>query len=51
MGLETRQVRAREATVEERERLWPRLTGRYGGYEVYRERTKRHIPIVILEPV
>ena len=51
VGQKIWQVRAREATFDERERLWPRLTSRYGGYEVYRERTERHIPVVILEPV
>ena len=48
---EVRRVRARDATPEECERLWPRLIGEYRGYEFYRERTSRHIPIVILEPV
>ena len=42
-------MRAREATVEERERLWPRLVAYYGGYQAYRERTDRHIPVVILD--
>ena len=51
LGAEIRQVRAREATPEERERLWPHLVTYYGGYQVYRERTDRHIPVVILEPV
>ena len=47
---EIRRVRARDATPEERERLWPRLASQYAGYDVYRERTDRHIPVVILEP-
>ncbi len=51
LGPEIREVNAREATPEERERLWPRLVTYYGGYQVYRERTDRHIPIVILEPI
>ena len=51
LGREIRQVKAREATPEERERLWPQLVSRYGGYDVYRERTERHIPVVILEMV
>jgi len=50
-GSEIRRVRAREATPEERERLWPFLASQYGGYQVYRERTDRHIPVIILEPV
>jgi deazaflavin-dependent oxidoreductase (nitroreductase family) len=51
LGSEIRTVRAREATSEERERLWSRLVTYYGGYQVYRERTERHIPVVILDPV
>jgi len=51
LGGETWRVRAREATVEERERLWPRLVTYYGGYQAYRERTDRHIPVVILDRV
>jgi hypothetical protein len=44
----TLSARAREATLQERERLWPRLASQYGGYQVYRERTDRYIPVVIL---
>ena len=51
LGPEIRLVKAREATSEERERLWPFLASQYGGYQVYRERTERHIPVIILEPV
>jgi len=51
VGAQIRQVKAREATVEERERLWPRIVTYYGGYQAYRERTERHIPVVILDPV
>jgi F420H(2)-dependent quinone reductase len=50
LGREVRRLKAREATPEECERLWPVLVSRYGGFEFYRERTDRHIPIVILEP-
>ena len=50
VGRELRQVRAREATVQECERLWPYVISQYGGYQAYRERTDRRIPIVILEP-
>ena len=49
LGSEIWTVRAREATSEERERLWPRLVTYYGGYQAYRERTDRHIPVVILD--
>jgi F420H(2)-dependent quinone reductase len=43
-------VLARVATPEERERLWPRAVEVWGPYESYQRRTKRQIPLVILEP-
>jgi len=50
-GRERVAVRAREATPEESEALWPRLLESYRSYESYRERAGRQIPIVLLEPV
>lgn len=44
-------VRAEKASSEEKERLWPRLVEMYGGYENYRRRTDREIPVVVLSPV
>jgi F420H(2)-dependent quinone reductase len=44
-------VWAEEAGSEERNRLWPELVEMYGGYEDYRRRTDREIPVVILHPV
>jgi F420H(2)-dependent quinone reductase len=49
VGSEHRAVRAREATAEERKRLWPKAVETYGGYAGYQERTDRVIPLVILE--
>jgi deazaflavin-dependent oxidoreductase (nitroreductase family) len=46
-----RQVRARDATDEERERLWPMMVDVYPPYEDYQRRTERKIPVVVLEPV
>jgi F420H(2)-dependent quinone reductase len=43
-------VRARVATPEERERLWPEVVKAYGGYAAYQKRTEREIPLVMLEP-
>jgi deazaflavin-dependent oxidoreductase (nitroreductase family) len=42
--------RARQATPEERERLWPKVVEMYGGYADYQTKTTREIPLVILEP-
>jgi F420H(2)-dependent quinone reductase len=50
IGSEHRNVHARVAAPEERERLWRLVVGVYGGYEGYRRRTEREIPLVVLEP-
>jgi F420H(2)-dependent quinone reductase len=50
VGPERRRVRAREATEEERTRLWPAVVGIYPDYAVYAERAERRIPLVVLEP-
>jgi deazaflavin-dependent oxidoreductase (nitroreductase family) len=48
---EIRQVRARVASDEERERLWPEFVAFYPGYEFFQGHAQgRKIPIVILEP-
>jgi len=43
------QVEAREATLEEREHLWPKLVALYPDYQNYQKRTTRTIPIVLLQ--
>jgi deazaflavin-dependent oxidoreductase (nitroreductase family) len=43
-------VRARIADPLERARLWPKAVEVYPGYEGYQRRTRREIPLVILEP-
>jgi F420H(2)-dependent quinone reductase len=50
VGSSRRSVRARVAEGEERERLWRLMVGVYPGYESYRRRTEREIPLVVLEP-
>ncbi len=51
IGSVVRKVRARVATDEERDRLWPKFVAFFSGYEFYRSNAKgRMIPIVILEP-
>jgi len=42
-------VKARRASEEECKLLWPRLIASYRSLATYRERTRREIPIVILE--
>ncbi|MDQ3913604.1 MAG: nitroreductase family deazaflavin-dependent oxidoreductase [Actinomycetota bacterium] len=50
IGQTTTRVRAVEAVGEERERLWAEIIRRDPGYEEYRLRTDRQIPVVLLEP-
>jgi deazaflavin-dependent oxidoreductase (nitroreductase family) len=50
MGGHDRPMRARTATAEEREDLWPRVVAAYKGYGAYQRRTGRTIPLVICEP-
>ncbi len=47
---ERRAMRARVATREEVERLWPLVVETYRSYERYRQRASREIPLVICEP-
>jgi deazaflavin-dependent oxidoreductase (nitroreductase family) len=50
IGSEVREVRARVATDEERDRLWPRFVAIFPGYDSYQRHAKgRKIPIVIFE--
>ena len=50
VGDEVRDVHAREANADERPRLWKKATEIYPGFDTYRERTDREIPIIVLEP-
>ena len=50
IGSERRAVVARQATAEEKQRLWPQLVSIYAPYEDYQRRTERDIPVVLLEP-
>lgn len=42
--------RASEATGPDWDRLWTVVTAAYPGYQVYRERTDRQIPLFVLRP-
>ena len=50
VGSRRLKVRAREATPEERRRLWPKAATYNPPWGRYRERTSRQIPLVLLEP-
>jgi deazaflavin-dependent oxidoreductase (nitroreductase family) len=49
MGGETRPMRARIASADEKSTLWPQVVAAYQGYAQYQTRTERDIPLVILE--
>lgn len=42
-------ARARTATPEEKPRLWEMMVSRWPAYADYQKRTKREIPVVVLE--
>ena len=45
-----RPVRARQASRDEAEQLWPRLLESYPPFRTYMTRTEREFPVMILEP-
>ncbi len=50
-GSVVRQVRARVATEEERDRLWPKFVAFFPTYDFYQQSAgERKIPVVVLEP-
>jgi deazaflavin-dependent oxidoreductase (nitroreductase family) len=51
IGSETRKLRARRASDEEKEKIWPKLNEVYPEYENYQARTARNIPVMFLEAV
>jgi deazaflavin-dependent oxidoreductase (nitroreductase family) len=50
IGHERRRLTARQATPEERARLWPRIVETYDGYAAYQAKTDREIPLAVLLP-
>jgi|SRR5690242_877772 deazaflavin-dependent oxidoreductase (nitroreductase family) len=50
VGTETRNVVARVAQGDERERIWELQKKEFPGFAEYEQRTDRQIPVVILEP-
>ena len=43
-------VTARQASPEERQRLWPVIISKYSNYADYQKGITREIPVVILTP-
>lgn len=50
IGAEHRSVRARVASPEEKNRLWPLLVALYADFDTYQSWTEREIPVLILQP-
>jgi deazaflavin-dependent oxidoreductase (nitroreductase family) len=50
-GKPKQRMHARVATPEERARLWPLVTADHKNYAGYQTKTKRVIPLVLLDPV
>jgi len=46
---ETRALRARKATAEEKGVLWPSIVTAYKNYDAYQRKSSRDIPVVICE--
>ncbi len=47
---ETKKMRARTASPDEKAALWPDIIATYKGYASYQRRSDRDIPVVICEP-
>ena len=51
IGADVRSVRARLATDQERDHLWPKLVATFPAYDLYQRNAKRRkLPVVILDP-
>jgi len=50
IGGNERNVTARAARPEQRERLWVEITATFSGYAKYQQMTERPIPVVLLSP-
>jgi deazaflavin-dependent oxidoreductase (nitroreductase family) len=50
VGGETRRVEVRQASPEEKARVWPRLVELYPPYADYQARSSRDIPVIRLSP-
>ena len=44
-------VRARNATAEEKPEMWKTMTAQWPDYDAYQRRTEREIPVVVLEKI
>jgi deazaflavin-dependent oxidoreductase (nitroreductase family) len=50
VGAQRFRAQARDATGDERARLWALMSDLWPNFDVYQSRTERRIPVVVLEP-
>ncbi|MGH3490815.1 MAG: nitroreductase family deazaflavin-dependent oxidoreductase [Actinopolymorphaceae bacterium] len=50
VGSEQLEARARDATAEEKPRLWATMAAIWPDYDEYQTKTERQIPVIVLEP-
>ena len=50
VGTSKRRMRARQASAEEKARLWPVVVASYPSFDAYRQKTDRDIPLMICSP-
>ena len=51
MNGETRAMRARTVSPDEKAAMWPEIVAAYKGYDSYQKKAGREIPVVICEPL
>lgn len=51
IGSETKQYRAEEVTGLEYDRLWKKIVAMNPGYDGYKKKTSRHIPVIAMKPI
>ena len=50
VGTAKRRMRARQASADEKARLWPVVVASYPSFDAYRQKTDRDIPLMICSP-
>jgi deazaflavin-dependent oxidoreductase (nitroreductase family) len=51
LGAKKQEMRATQATPEQKAALWPSIVANYPDFEVYQQKTSRDIPVIICSPV
>lgn len=51
IGTEKRRYHATESTGAEYDRLWKKIVAMNPGYDGYKKKTRRHIPVAVMTPI